>query len=183
MRRNPIFVFQDRTSIGIYEVPLESIIQIVDSDGLGTPSMTQFVDKSLLYAGTTIDQYLKTPTAYIELDRYVEILNELNDVDLTSVVDGQILRFDSSTSNWINLDASSVASDINLSDLNDVPEPTSTEDGNYLEWDEAGNQWILVTSIKKINDLLDVNTSPTNNQMLSFTGTEWEAVDIDGGQF
>ncbi len=78
MRRNPIYVFKDQTSVGIYDVPLESMIQIIDSDGLGTPLFTQITGKSGLGGTSTIGDFLNTATNYLNLDR--DTLSELEKV-------------------------------------------------------------------------------------------------------
>ena len=69
MRRNPIYVFKDAASKGIYDVPLESMIQIIDSDGAGTPLFTQLVKKENLSALSTIEDFLREPINFINLDR------------------------------------------------------------------------------------------------------------------
>ncbi len=78
MRRNPVYVFSNRTSQGIFDVPLESMIQIIDSDGMGTPLFTQIVDKTGMGSTSTIADFLDNPAHYIDLDR--DTLSELEKV-------------------------------------------------------------------------------------------------------
>ncbi len=78
MRRNPIYVFKDTTSQGIYEVPVESMIQIIDSDGVGTPLFTQITNKNGLSSGSTIADFLNIANSHIDLDR--DTLSELEKV-------------------------------------------------------------------------------------------------------
>ncbi len=104
MKRAPIYVFKDGNSVGVSEVPLESIVQVIDSDGVGTPSMTQIINKSGINRMTTVSQYLAQPSYYKELDRYIDELNEITDISLSSVLDGNILVFDNSTGMWSNTD-------------------------------------------------------------------------------
>ncbi len=78
MKRNPIYVFRDRSSNGIVNIPLESIIQVIDADGLGTPMVTQIIDKSNLNTSSTIGDFLDIPTSHITLDR--DTLSELEKI-------------------------------------------------------------------------------------------------------
>ncbi len=82
MRRNPIYVFKDAASKGIYDVPLESMIQIIDSDGAGTPLFTQLVKKENLSALSTIEDFLREPINFINLDRDTTPASSLEDIGL-----------------------------------------------------------------------------------------------------
>jgi cytoskeletal protein CcmA (bactofilin family) len=78
MRRNPLYVFIDLSSTGLFDVPLDSTIQINDSDGLGTPKIIQLVDKSGLYQEITIGEFLANfPNNYTDLNTATEIPSEL----------------------------------------------------------------------------------------------------------
>ncbi len=184
MKRSPLYVFNDQTSTGIYEVPLESVVQVINADGAGTPSMTQIVSKAMFHSGTTIQQYLATPAAYKELDKYIDKLDEISDVDLgTIIVPGDLLRFDGT--NWTNESTGSIAGDITLGDLKDITSPTPANDGQYLEWDDTVDKWVYTNPIKVLNDLDNVGVTPVDNQFLAYNAgaNQWEATDIDGGSF
>ncbi len=184
MKRSPLYVFNDQTSTGICDVPLESVVQVIDADGLGTPSMTQIIGKSTFHSGTTIQQYLDTPATYKELDRYIDNLDEISDVTLGPIiVQGDILRFDGTS--WTNESTSDVAGDINLGDLQDITAPTPANDGQNIEWNDTSNKWVYATPINILNDLQDVNTTPLDEQFLAYNAgsSQWEATDIDGGGF
>jgi len=58
MRRNPLYVFEDLNSTGIYNVPLESTIQINDADGQGSSLIVQIVSKDNMNSRTTIGDFL-----------------------------------------------------------------------------------------------------------------------------
>jgi len=78
MKRNPLYVFNDLDSTGIYNVPLNSTIQINDSDGNGTPKVLQFIDRTGMQPETTIEQMLTNfPGSYIDLNDAGEIPSEL----------------------------------------------------------------------------------------------------------
>jgi len=64
MRRNPIYTFKDRNAIGIYDVPLESTIQINDADGQGNTQIIQLTSKAGLHKLSTIGEVLDDPTLY-----------------------------------------------------------------------------------------------------------------------
>ncbi len=102
MKRNPVYVFNGESSVGIFHIPLESIIHTIDSDGSGTPSMTQIIGKVGLTPISTIGHYLATTNNYKELDRYIDFLDEITDVNISTAADGDILVFDSVTNNWVN---------------------------------------------------------------------------------
>ncbi len=182
MRRNPVYVFANGTSTGINEVPLESIIQVIDVNG--APSMTQLVNKSSIGSSTTIQQYLNTTNAYKELDRYIDNLGEISDITFGPIISGgEVLRFNGTA--WVNESTAALAGDISLGDLSDVTAPTVGNGGQYLEWDFALQVWGYATPVKVINDLGDVNAAPINEQFLSYdaASSEWVAASIDGGAF
>jgi len=85
MRRNPIYVFEDRNSVGINKVPLDSTIQINDADGNGNPVIVQLVDKSNFDATTTIGDFLDNENSYEkpttippDLKGYVDVTEDEN---------------------------------------------------------------------------------------------------------
>ncbi len=184
MKRSPLYVFNNQTSTGIYDVPLESVVQVIDADGLGTPSMTQLISKATFHAGTTIQQYLATAVSFKELDRYIDELDEISDVDIGPIiVTGDLLRFDGTK--WTNESTGDVAGDITLGDLQDITSPTLANDGQIIEWNATSAKWVYANPTEVLNDLQDVNAAPIGEQFLVYKpGTsQWEAADIDGGSF
>ncbi len=139
MRRNPTYVFPHKGDTGIYEVPLESIIHVVDSDGQGNPSVTQLIDKSQLTANTTIERYLATPGAYKELDKYIDKFDEISDVNFTFLNANDILSFNGTE--WVNKNPQALADILNLGDLGDVYVPAPT-DKQVLLWDANAGKWV-----------------------------------------
>ncbi len=183
MRRNPLYVFNNEASLGIFDIPIDSIIQVVDSDGVQTPSMTLIIGKNNLTQSSNIRDYLNRPQNYKELDRYTESLNELSDVNIDpfTIGVGRILVYDGF--NWIDAPPTALVGGIKLGDLQDVPDPAGN-DGYHLEWDDTTQLWQLVAVVKNLNDLGDVDTSttpPTMGKVLTFDGSEWSPTDIDGG--
>jgi len=81
MRRNPLYVFKDLNAIGIYDVPLESVIQINDSDGSGTPRTVQIKSKVGLDSASTIADFLNNSDNYIDQIESTEIPSELEKLE------------------------------------------------------------------------------------------------------
>ena len=66
MRRNPIFAFKNLMAVGIDKVPVKAMIQILDSDGQGTPKIIQILNKNGVDQNTTIGDFLiNFPDSYI----------------------------------------------------------------------------------------------------------------------
>jgi len=73
MRRNPVYIFENQLSVGIYDIPVESLILITDTDGNETPMMVQIISKEGLSPGSTIGDFLasnnwKSAGTYIPLN-------------------------------------------------------------------------------------------------------------------
>ncbi len=72
MRRNPLYIFKDTTSIGIFNIPLKSTVNIVDV-GNGYPMFLQLLSKgeiddpNKLNEYSTIADLLVQPAYYIDL--------------------------------------------------------------------------------------------------------------------
>ena len=79
MRRNPLYSFRDRSAIGIYDVPLNSTIHILDQ-GDGTPIFVEIIGKSGLTGGSTIGQFLDDPRLYVDLGTAQIIPSELEKI-------------------------------------------------------------------------------------------------------
>ncbi len=79
MRRNPIYIFQDTTSIGIYDVPLKSTVHIVDA-GNGFPMFIQLVKKDNLDEYSTIQDLLDNPDDYIDITASGSSLSQLEKI-------------------------------------------------------------------------------------------------------
>lgn len=106
-------------------------------------------------------------------------LSGLSDVNLTSLANAQILRYDSQSSKWINATLEIVDE---LSDLSDV-DLTSLSDGQILVYDAENSKWVNTSvSFSSLAALSDVNISyPADGEVLKYNGTtnKWE--NGDGG--
>ena len=67
MVKHPIFIFEDTTSTGLDVVPLNRVILIEDSNGLGDPLLIILIDKTGITAGTTINTLLNLPTLWKDM--------------------------------------------------------------------------------------------------------------------
>lgn len=76
MRRNPLYAFRNRDAVGIFDVPLNSTIHILDK-GDGIPVFVEIISKHSLSAGATIGQFLDDETLYINLSAQEAIPSEL----------------------------------------------------------------------------------------------------------
>jgi hypothetical protein len=65
-----------------------------------------------------------------------EDLEDLADVNISGLTNGQILRYDSTTGNWVNSDQG----DLNLNDLNDVS-IVSPANGQVLVYNSSTSKW------------------------------------------
>jgi hypothetical protein len=135
-------VFQNAQSTGIYDVPIDSIISVIDRDGNGTPSMTLLVDKGGLDPVSTIQDYLNIPSTHEVLDKYTEKLNDLNDVSLVNPIEYNLMAF--KNGKWTNTTPSDIAGQIKINDISDV-NASSPEDNYILSWDDNSNQWVAIS--------------------------------------
>ena len=88
MKRNPLYVFKDLDSKGIYDVPVESTIQLNDIDpdnNILAPRILQIIDKSGFFPQMTIGQMITDfPNGFIDLTTSTEIPSELEKIKNTS---------------------------------------------------------------------------------------------------
>ncbi len=77
MRRNPLYIFKNSHSQGIYDVPLKSTVHIIDFDGKGTPKFIELIAKVGLAPDSTIGELLAIPEDYIDLFTVGEVYSEL----------------------------------------------------------------------------------------------------------
>jgi hypothetical protein len=116
MRRNPLFTFKDRNSIGVYEVPLRSTIHILNDNG--RPRFVEIISKEGLTGSSTIGEFLDNPDLYIDLSALGEIPSELERIIEGGQVGWRILGRDPQNygnigSGAIDLSESTEATDIN----------------------------------------------------------------------
>ena len=107
------------------------------------------------------DGSVSIPSLDLEFD-------SLDDVTITSPVNGQLLRYDSGSDEWVN-------ADVDLGDLANVDAP-SPSDGDALVFNDTSGAWEAGSVAQTLGDLTDVVISdPQDAQSLSF--------DADSGTF
>lgn len=67
-------------------------------------------------------------------------LEELSDVNLTELADGQILKYDSETGKWVNTSEAEVRTQLSLLEDVDIDD-TSLEDGQVLKYNGTSEKW------------------------------------------
>lgn len=111
-------------------------------------------------------------------------LNDLFDVSITTLDDGQFIQYNQSTGQWENVTVAPGSGATTLLELTDVAGDGSS--GQVLTTDGAGNFSFQTVSggggASAINDLTDVTiTSPSPNQVLKYNGSTWvNATDATG---
>lgn len=109
-------------------------------------------------------------------------LSDLGDVNISSASNGQVLKYDSSTSKWINATDSGGAED--LDDLSDV-DITSASNGQVLKYNSSTSKWENANEevgVSDLDDLSDVDiSSATDGQVLKWddTTSKWVNADED----
>lgn len=81
------------------------------------------------------------------------IINDISDVNITSVSDNQVLAYDSATSKWVNTGSSTVST---LADLTDV-DTTAKSNGSILQYDSSTNKFVARNEVNENTGTLTLN--------------------------
>lgn len=108
-------------------------------------------------------------------------LNDLGNVNTSLLQNGQVLKYDTNTNNWIN---GSVL--LSLNNLTDVG-TNGVTDGQALVYDGNSGNWLpgtVATPVNNLDDLGDVTVAgATNGQVLEYNATasppQWEATTLN----
>ncbi len=79
MKRNPLYIFQDTSETGIYNVPLQSTVHLLDR-GNGFPMFLQLVKKDNLTEYSTMGDLLDNPDHYIDITASGSSLSQLEKI-------------------------------------------------------------------------------------------------------
>lgn len=107
-------------------------------------------------------------------------LNDLTDVNLGTLSDGDVLAYDEASGKWINRE---INYEIAVEDLTDVNINKATlVDGDIIKWDATAQKWIKgqIPTIESLDDIGDIDlTTPTDGQILVYDDTDdkWKNVD------
>ena len=161
MQTNPIFQFENTSSTGINEVPINGIVHINDYDGNGTPNQVLKIALGTLDSSSTIQDFLNDTTLYHKISTI--FINDLSDVDTSTTApsNGQILKWDGS--NWVSAD----------------DEDTTYTAGTGLALN--GTEFSLNAGIDLLTDVDTSTTAPSNGQVLKWDGSNWAPADDDSG--
>jgi hypothetical protein len=114
-------------------------------------------------------------------------LSDLLNVSDTAATNGQYLAWNSATSNWVPTTPDTgggstftspltTKGDLHTYSTTDAHLPIGA-DGTFLVADSATTTGLRWQAPLSLNDIADVNTpDPNNNDVLTWTGSEWEAV-------
>jgi len=131
---------------------------------------------------TQADYDLLTPqsdTLYIITDADNPKVEELADVNLTTLQDGQVLTWDNTNSEWVNSTISSGTSD--FVSLSDTPANYTGAGGQFLKVNAGATAVEFgTTGIDELSDVDTSTTAPTNGQTLKWDGTNWTPADDTG---
>lgn len=94
------------------------------------------------------------------LNGQVGDIEDLGDVVITSLADGQVIAWDSATSKWVNVSNSATVNSLNA--VGDVT-ITSVSDGQVLAWDDTANKWVNTTlaTVAKSGSYNDLSNKPS----------------------
>ena len=144
-----------------------SITLAADYDTTVTQSSTKLITSGAVYDAIANQQ--------------ISDLDDLSDVNISSPSNGDVLKYDSTNSEWVNSQASNVSS---LDDLSDVTILTPS-DGDVLKYDSTSGEWINGqggSSTSSLDDLTNVTiTTPSDGQVLKYDSTSQEWVNGTGG--
>ena len=102
-------------------------------------------------------------------------LGQLQDVDTTGVTDGQVIKYNTATEEWLPATDAGGAEDLN--DLTDVSyNPGTIQEGQVLAYEAQGQIFTATTidTASTLEELTDVIiTQPATGEVLKYDGGEW----------
>lgn len=119
------------------------------------------LDDTTITSATTDDSLVYNGSKWINQANSVD---NLKNVNITSIQDGEILSYDSNSTKWIN----TTNSVDNLSNVS----ITSVQDKNILAYDSNDSLWKNIDN--SVNNLAGVSvTTPVSGQVLTYDGSNW----------
>ncbi len=161
--------------VGTEEEWLESLKGEQGEEGF-SPEITVKESTSDRYVLTikTKDDEFDTPNLKGGGSGSASAMSDLEDVQLTSLTTGQILKWNGSK--WVNEDGVEIDS---LGDINDV-DLTNVQDGQIIAWDNTARKWVNTNRVRNLGDIEDVElTNASDGQIVKYNATtqKWENAD------
>jgi len=181
--RSTVFLFDDMTSTGVDTVPVDSIVLVKD-DGSGKTIEGIKISNGSLDSSSTVSDLVNNTSLFKASDNVTLPLGSISDVTLSSVSDGQSIKWDEANSKWINYTPTSgAAATIDyLNDVNNV-EITDIANGQVIVWDSTNSKWInstLEAVIHTIEALDDVALSSIQDgQVLQWNSAQSNWVNVN----
>jgi hypothetical protein len=146
------------------------------------------IDAEELYIGSTNGNLL---FAKASLDGSVLKLGDLQDVDTSGLIHGDILQYNDNNGNWeaVRNSGGTGGGASNLSDLADV-DTTGLVHGDLLQYNDNNGMWEVAPAsaggVSSLDDLDDVDTNtipPAEGNVLKYVGGAWQpgTVSSSGG--
>ncbi|MBY0560020.1 DUF2793 domain-containing protein [Hyphomicrobium sp.] len=140
------------------------------------------VAKMKMWVSTPGSYYTFSGTAWLaDATPPINTLDDLADISLTPLLNGDMLKWDAVASRWKNSPSSSLTS---LNALTDV-EAGTPGDGQVLSYNSTAHKWVAAslpthTVVDRLQDLTDVNwTGVGNKKILSWDTTTNKAKWVD----
>ncbi len=135
-----------------------------DVNGGGAETFTTITELSLRL------EALNYPAFFRDGESPLPSLNDLTNVNVSGVTDGQILAYDVATNKWVNVNASSLG-DVALVDLTDVTIATPTN-GQVLTYNSVSGKWenqvVNVPSLQQVGNVGSVFTKTVGDFTYTF---------------
>ncbi len=160
----------DKTSDGSLANILINGVPLSAATRVFSVALSDLTDANHLMAPTNRDLLIYNNGTHV-WDAGKIATTDLTDLNITSVANNQLLAYDSGTSKWVNIDPTSVASAINLNDLNDVF-IDEVVDNQSIKW-TSNNRWenCTVDLANSLNDVILSNVQ--ENDLLYYTANKW----------
>jgi len=179
MRRNPLYSFKDRSSVGISSVPLNTTLHILN-DGTGKPIFVEIISKAGLTPGSTIGDFLDDPNLYVNLSEDEIAPSELEKITENGNTGWRILGRDPDNYGDIGQDA------IDLSISNTPGDFGATGDNTFVtglnNTSDTNASFVSGTGNRTFKDSQSVIGKYNKEQTVSFNHGEAQLIIGNGTQ-
>ena len=185
MTNIPVYVFNTTTDTGIDEIPVNGLI-IIKDDGSGQLRLGVKKDMSTFDENSTVADLMNASGAFGESSTSSLALESLSNVTISSIADGQSIKWDDANSIWVNYTPSGGGGGGSVDYLKDIGnvDISSISNGQMIKWDSANSKWInftLPNQSTTVTDLIDTDISSIQDaQILRWNNANsvWENVTL-----